>query len=220
MVYMNKDLLHKKAVREIISLVASGEFVQDQRLPAERKLCERFGISRGTLRKALDDLEKIGVVKIKPQSGAYIQKFSYDKLPRQILPVDCKNTSMRDVILARKAIEITAIEIACDRMNMQDLKLFEKYIRLMRKNIEDLPEYLRYDIKFHEQIVKSSHNSALITAFNAISEYHKYSQVFSSGYETCEEDAMKYHHNILKALNDRNKKKCVRLLKSHLEEMI
>ena len=183
-------------------------------------MCKRFGISRGTLRKALADLEKMGVAKIKPQSGAYIKKFSYDKLPKKMLPVDCKNTSLKDVVLARKAIELAAIELACERITRAELKLIDKYIDGMEENIEDLPEYLSCDISCHEQIVKSSRNPVLITAFEAISEYHRYSQVFSSSYEECEEDALKYHKRILKALTERNKKQCVRTLKSHLENML
>ncbi|MCD6174677.1 MAG: FadR family transcriptional regulator [Planctomycetes bacterium] len=217
---MDKELLHKKAVREIISLVASGEFKEGKKLPAERNLCERLGISRGTLRKTLADLEKMGVAKIKPQSGAYIQNFSYNKLPKQILPVDCENTSMEDVLVARKAIEVAAIELACKRITKAELKIFDQYIKAMEEKIEQLPEYLSYDIKFHEQIVKSSRNTALITAFEAISEYHKYSQVFSSGYKECEKDALKCHKKILKAISDRDQKRCVRLLKTHLENMI
>ena len=217
---MDKELLHKKVVREVISLVASREFVEGQKLPAERKLCERFGISRGTLRKALTDLEKMGVARVKPQSGAYIQNFSYDKLPKQVLPVDCQNTSMEDVLIARKAIEVAAVELACNKVTKTDLKLFDKYIKAMEKNIGDLPEYLSYDIKFHEQIVRSSKNTALITAFEAISEYHKYSQVFSSGCDTCEKDALDYHRKILSALKDRNVSVCVDLLECHLNNMI
>ena len=80
-----------KAVREILSLIASGVYQAGQRLPAERKLCEQFGISRGTLRLAFSDLEKMGVIKIKPQSGAYVQKFSHKKLSSKVLSRDFNN---------------------------------------------------------------------------------------------------------------------------------
>ena len=216
---MDKDLLHKKAIREIVALIASGDFVEGQRLPAERKLCEQFGISRGTLRKALIGLEKMGVIEIRPQSGAYIKNFSYKKLPTQLLPADCKKTTIQDVIIARKAIETAAIELACDKVTQEDLVLFEDYIFGMEQSVDDIPEYLYYDIKFHEHIVKSSLNPVLITAFEAIAEYHKYSQVFSSGYETCEEDSLVYHKKILTALKDGNKKACIRLIKLHLDSM-
>lgn len=216
---MDKDLLHKKAVREIISLVASGEFKEGERLPAERNLCERLGISRGTIRKALLDLEKMGVIKVKPQSGAYLQEFSYDELPQHVLPVDCKNISMEDVLTARKAIELAAIELVCERVTEADFKLFDGYIKEMEGNIGDLPVYLSYDIKFHEQIVKSSRNAALITAFEAISEYHKYSQVFSSRRESCEQEALEYHREIIKSLHARDKKQCAEFLKLHFDNM-
>src|SRR5210317_772907 len=119
---MEKELLHTKVVREIISLIASGEYPEDKRLPAERTLCDRFEISRGTLRKALADLEKMGAVTIKPQSGAYVRRFSQKKILRTVLPKKFKTVSLKDIIIARQAIELSCIELACDRMDVAELE--------------------------------------------------------------------------------------------------
>ena len=69
----------------------------------------------GNLRKALFDLEKMGAIKIRAQSGAYVQKFSHKKVPSKVLPVDFDGVSLNDIIVARRAIELASIEIASER---------------------------------------------------------------------------------------------------------
>lgn len=49
----------------------TGEFPPSQRLPAERKLAEHFGISRASLREALSILETLGLVRIEPHRGTF-----------------------------------------------------------------------------------------------------------------------------------------------------
>ena len=44
---MDKELLHTKVIREVLSWIATGEVEPGMRLPAERKLCNRFNVSRG-----------------------------------------------------------------------------------------------------------------------------------------------------------------------------
>jgi GntR family transcriptional repressor for pyruvate dehydrogenase complex len=217
---MEKELLHTKVVREIISLIASGEYPEDKRLPAERTLCDRFGISRGTLRKALADLVKIGAITIKPQSGAFVRRFSQKKIPKTVLPKKFSTVSLKDIIIARQAIELSSIELACDRIDTAELEAIDKMTADMEKQIDDLPAYLALDMAFHETIVKAGKNEVLVTAFEAISEYHKYSHVFSSTYEECEEDSLKFHKKILKALQNRDKKQAASCLSAHFKNML
>ena len=217
---MNKELLHNKAVREVISLIASGEFKEGESLPAERKLCERFGISRGTLRKALADLEKMGTVKIRPQSGAYVQKFSHKKLPSKVLPVDFNGVSLSDIIIARRAIELAAMEIASKRITKEEIASLKRTVENMEKSLDKLPDFLKYDMHFHESIVKACRNSVLITDFDSIREYHKYSQVYSSYYDNCEQEALKYHKKILKHLLSRQINDAVKTLSEHFDNML
>ena len=89
----------------------------------------------------------------------------------------------------------------------------------MKDSIDSLPDFLKYDILFHETLVQASGNPALVTAFEAISEYHKYSQVFSSSHEDCEELALACHKKILAAI-EQNKPKIGRnALTKHFADM-
>lgn len=219
MVAVNKELLNTKVVREVIALVFSGEFAEGIRLPAERKLCERFGVSRGTIRQALADLESLGVIETKPGSGSYVRKFSIKKLPDEVLPPDFNSVSLRDILIARRAIETAAIELACEKITKKDYEDLEKLIDRMVESLDNLPDFIKFDMVFHRHLVRASGNSALVTAFEAISEYHRYSQVFTSLHAGEEEIAIDYHRRMLYALRKRNKELAQKAISEHLDNM-
>jgi len=216
---MDKEFLHTKVIKEIISRIYSGLYRNGQRLPSERKLCDQFGISRGTLRSAFSGLEKMGVIKIKAQSGAYVQKFSHKKLSPKILPRNLKDVSLQDIIAARRAIELEAVKLACERITKRQLTVLKKLVDCMEESLDSLPDFLNMDVCFHESIVKASGNLVLIAAFEAIFEYHKYSQVLSSPYPESEKNAFVYHKKIMIALEEADSKAAVKILKEHFDNI-
>jgi GntR family transcriptional repressor for pyruvate dehydrogenase complex len=214
---MNKELLHTKLVRELIALIASGSFGDGARLPAERKLCRQYNLSRGTVRQAFYDLEKLGIIKIKAGSGAYVQKISQKKLPTHLLPQDFANVSITDIIYARKAIETAAITLACDKITDQQIQQLESLLQQMELSKENLLDFFKFDMEFHQLIILAAGNMPLITAFASIAEYHKYSQVFSSLHEEEVDFAISYHKKMLAALKDRDAKSAAKAINRHLE---
>jgi GntR family transcriptional repressor for pyruvate dehydrogenase complex len=217
---MDKELLGIKVVRKVISLVSTGQFKHGQKLPAERLLCESLGVSRGTLRQGLADLQSLGVIMIVPRSGIYIKKYSEKKLPQKILPPNFKNVSLEDIINARKIIEIPALKLACEKAENEDVELLSEMIEKMEKSLEDLPKFLENDKSFHQTVVAMSKNLVLVTAFDAISEYLKYSQVYSSIHEGEEQKALSFHRKIFDAIRRKDVKNGVKVLEAHLDEII
>jgi len=217
---MDKELLVIKVVRKVISLVSTGVFKQGQKLPAERILCDSIGVSRGTLRQGLADLQSLGVIKIVPRSGIYIRKYSEKKLPQKVLPPNFREVNLRDIINARKIIEIPALELACGSATKEEIKLLKNMIDKMKISIDDLPEFLRYDMLFHKAIVSASKNKVLVTAFESISEYLKYSQVYTSVHEGEEEKALFFHRKIFDTIRKKTAKQGVKILGQHLDEII
>ncbi|HEY6840903.1 MAG TPA: GntR family transcriptional regulator, partial [Chthoniobacterales bacterium] len=64
--------LYLQIADQVQSLIAAGEFAAGSRLPAERELAKRFGVSRPTLREALIALEVQGHVDVRPGSGIVV----------------------------------------------------------------------------------------------------------------------------------------------------
>jgi GntR family transcriptional repressor for pyruvate dehydrogenase complex len=216
---LDKEHLHKKIAKEIIALVASGTYARGQRMPAERTLCLKFDVSRGTLRKALAKLVELGVVSIKPNSGIYVENASPEGMPRTLLPPEFEHASLSDIIEARKAIEQAAIDQACLRMSKSDMQALESALERMRDNVEDLPAFLRADMEFHQQLVRASGYVVLVTAFLAIYEYHRFSSIYTSQQEGEEEAACDYHRKLLTALEKKDAPTARRILRQHLDHI-
>ncbi len=216
---MQKEQLSSKITREIISSIASGIYANAQRLPSERMLCKQFKVSRGTLRKAISDLDNLGVVTIKPNSGIYVNDISDTRLPERLLPRNFKRVDINDIIFARKAIELSALESSCERINSKQIEILERLIQGMAESLHDLAKFLEYDMKFHQSLVRFSGNMVLVTAFEAIYEYHKFSSVFTSQQEGEEELALSYHRKLLAALEKGDVKASRKILNQHLDYM-
>jgi len=72
----NEDRLNDRSYLRLASnihqLVRQGEFLPGQRLPSERALADRFGVSRTAVREAIIALELQGVVEVRGGSGIYV----------------------------------------------------------------------------------------------------------------------------------------------------
>src|SRR6202049_273609 len=66
--------LYLQIADQVRSLIEAGEFTPGSRLPAERELAKRFGVSRPSLREALIALEVQGYVDVRPGSGIVVTK--------------------------------------------------------------------------------------------------------------------------------------------------
>lgn len=70
---MKNDALYFEVYQKILDDIKAGEFPREQPLPAERFLCDKYHVSRHTLRTALELLNKAEVVYTLPGAGTFIQ---------------------------------------------------------------------------------------------------------------------------------------------------
>jgi GntR family transcriptional regulator len=81
----NPSRLAEAVAERLLLFIQTEDLGSAGRLPPERVLCERFDVSRSTLRKALTHLAAEGHVTSAPQSGWFISAVPYGPPPRQLL---------------------------------------------------------------------------------------------------------------------------------------
>lgn len=64
--------LHEQVRNTLLFEIESGAFSGDGRLPTEPELCDRFGVSRITVRRAVADLEEMGMVTRRQGRGTFV----------------------------------------------------------------------------------------------------------------------------------------------------
>lgn len=64
--------LHEQVRSFLMHEIETGRYAEGERLPAEPELCERFGVSRITVRRAVADLERLGFVRRQQGRGTFV----------------------------------------------------------------------------------------------------------------------------------------------------
>lgn len=76
--------LYEQIKAYILGNIQSGTFVADTRIPSERALSEQFGVSRLTVKRAIDDLTQNGTLYVQIGKGTYISRPKYDQQLEQL----------------------------------------------------------------------------------------------------------------------------------------
>ena len=151
-------------VEQVRELIRSGRLSAGDRLPSERELAERFGVSRVTVRDALRSLEAVGLVQIKvgANGGAFLRAPSSADAGRGMSDMLLMaQLSPEDVAEARLMLELNTVMLAVRRAEQEDIEalraICERSATLMAQGEYDV--HLSWD--FHELLATATHNAAI-----------------------------------------------------------
>lgn len=187
---------------EIRVLIDNGKLPIGERLPAERKLCEMLGVSRGYVRKALAKLELCGAIETRPQSGSYVAEHYFTSLVRARLFLESETTRL-------SALNRTA----------EDLKHMKEAKETFEKN-KAVEKHTEKDLMFHQAIASGSHNPVLVALLKLVSVevltyYHKYNVCLVNDKRVLEE-----HDQLYKAIERQDGEKAIEILTAHLSDVL
>jgi GntR family transcriptional repressor for pyruvate dehydrogenase complex len=150
------------AIAKIKELIRSGEFGAGSKLPNERSLAERFGLSRSSLREALRALALVGVVEAKVGNGTFVTTLETDMLLTGIGLVSdlLAGSSLLDMHDVRKILEPEATRRAASRLTEDDFEQLAACLEEMdRANTR--PAFAEAEAEFHRIVVNASGNPML-----------------------------------------------------------
>ena len=157
-----------KTLREKIT---KGEYVFNERLPSERMLAEEHGVARGTIRAALDQLERAHLVQKRFSSGTFI---SYDTKFGDTNIVE--DTSPLELIEARLAIEPHIVRLVISNASNKDLKNLREALENVKSCTNNIDNFSAADEAFHLSLVRCSQNPLLIWMYGRINDIRSHEQ--------------------------------------------
>ena len=145
--------------------IASARYPIHSRLPPERELAGLLGVSRGTLREALDHLESEGMIWRQVGIGTYVgsRPASVDASLQAL----SMSTTLAEILEARLSFEPIVARFAATRAQDQDLALLNTYMLAGRES-RNWVEWERWDELFHRAIAEASGNGILINTIDHI----------------------------------------------------
>lgn len=140
-----------------LGLLAPGE-----RLPAERELCRRLGISRSTLRQALTALVQSGHLHAtRGRSGG---TFVADAPPPARAPSAELLAGWRDACDQRLAVELATALLAAERAEPGALAPLDALVEAMDRALEDFASYRQADVRWHIGLAEATGSARLVAA--------------------------------------------------------
>ena len=155
--------LSSQVVQEIERQIRQGAWQLGERIPAEPELASAFGVSRNTIREALQSLIHAGILAARPGDGTYIQRRSRME---SALHSELESLELAKVLEARLALEISIVELAAANRTDEDLQKLRQ--ALDKRNQSDNP---LLDADFHMLIAYAAHNPLLADFYNEICRY-------------------------------------------------
>lgn len=159
-----------EAIQKIRKMITSGELGPGDRLPPEKELSERLGLSRNSLREAVKALEVIRVLDVRRGDGTYVTSLE----PRLLLEamsfvVDLHtDRSVLEIFGVRRILEPAAAAIAARSMTPDTLARLEALL-VETDSAADIEALVAHDLVFHQTIVEASGNEYLSRLVESLS---------------------------------------------------
>ena len=151
-------------VEQIRLLMRQGLLKPGDRLPPERDLCERFGVSRVTVREALRTLESSGLVEIRvgAKGGAFVTTPSSSRVGEGLADLLTLSViSASDVTEVRMILEAGIVPLVCERATEEDLADLEKLCEQAQQAVRDGSYTMEMSLEFHTRVAAATHNPAV-----------------------------------------------------------
>lgn len=206
---------------QIRASILAGEFSPGDKLPPERELAEMFGVSRPSVREALNVLASSGLVMSYQGGGTVVMSLVETTAANPLSElIRVQQDRALDVIEVRKCMESWTAYYAAQRALPEDIRRMEEIVLGMKRNLEGLKPSEDLDANLHILIARATHNIVWLhlmqSLFDAMKEFQQ--GVWRAVYLTSEDHHLLYRHHldIFEAIRDKNAEAAREAMMAHL----
>lgn len=159
-----KERASEKVAEAIRQLVVDEGMGPGTMLPSIERLSERFNVSKGTVREALQTLAAAGLVDMQQGRGTSVSRPSLSNLIKSVswrTAVDGTNVS--ELMEARIAVETMTARLAAERATKEELNALGGLVAEMRAAVAECnyDRFIELDAAFHSLVARASRNRPL-----------------------------------------------------------
>ncbi|MCM2251274.1 MAG: FadR family transcriptional regulator [Ramlibacter sp.] len=201
--------VHGNTVDYLGEAIVAGRYAAGASIPPEPRLCEELGVSRTVIRESVKSLAAKGLVTTGPKVGT------------RVLPAEQWNWFDPDVIVwqgkagltaefladlqdLRRAMEPAAVRMAAERATAQDIAEIEAAYEGMRRAVEEGGDYVKYDLLFHEGLLRACRNRMIVQMSKALGALLRTSFEISTARKDGPRNSLPLHRAVLDAVIARN----------------
>lgn len=208
-------------ISQIRDLINYKNLEPGDKIPSERMLSDKFGVSRSNVRDAIQKLEFYGILSSIPQSGTFVANIGVTALNGMIDDIlRLKEPDFKSLVETRILLELKTARLASLRRTEADLIQMEDALNAYSEKVINGEKAVQEDLLFHLAIAKASGNSTLNTLMlmitpGIITNFEKY--------HVCSEDlafnGIQEHRDIFEAIKSKNPALAKEKVKVHFKAL-
>ena len=216
---MNRDRLYEQVAQQIQELIVSSGWPAGSKIPSERELGDRFGVSRTVVREALKALAERGLVAIQAGRGIFVAHLSGDALkePMKLL-FQRRNFSCENLVETRRVLEVEIAGLAAERAESEQLEKMRAAIDEMDAALGDSESFIRADHTFHVALAEATQNPLLPMLIDSIGELVQATRLIVVGIDGSQTRGQYYHRRLIDAIENRDAVAARRIMGEHLDQ--
>ncbi|MDP3085523.1 MAG: FadR/GntR family transcriptional regulator [Rubrivivax sp.] len=165
--------MHGNTLDLLGEAIVAGRYPQGLSIPPEPTLCEELGVSRTVIREAVKGLIAKGLLITGPKLGTRVlpeEQWNWFDPDVVAWQSKCGLTReyLRDLQELRRVVEPAAVRLAAERATATDLAEIEAAYAGMKDAIENGGDYVKYDLRFHQGLLRACHNRMVVQMSKAL----------------------------------------------------
>jgi GntR family transcriptional repressor for pyruvate dehydrogenase complex len=197
--------------------ILSGEWKSNEKIPSENELAETLGVSRMSLRAAIQRSNGLGLTETRIGEGTYVVDFSMRSFFKSLYDYNILQQDYQQMNEFRMIIQIGSVRLALMREDdlTEEIAELEDIFNQMCESLknQNYDSFYDADYRFHECVSKMSHNEFIALLYDAISsiwfEVAKSNSNISIMKHKSDKAILQFHKSIVDGLKERDINKCV-----------
>ena len=195
---LQRPRLYEQVVGQIQAWIAQNGLEVGDRLPPERELASRLGVSRATVSQALVAMEVVGMVSVRHGDGVVLVEPAGSAKVVNALRRHAQQ--LPEIIEAREALETKLAALAAGRRTESDLAAMDEALAFMERDIAAGGRGVEADERFHAAVTAAGHSPLLARLMAEISDLIRETRISSLSQPDRPVNSLRGHRKIADAI--------------------
>ena len=157
--------------QQLENLIVGDSILPGDRLPSEKAMSAKMGVSRSVVREAIQQLTAQGLVETRTGSGIYVRALGTHLVTEPMnLLLRSRRFGTEEILEVREVLEVKIAGLAAERAQPVDIEAMQSTIDALTNSQLTPSEYAETDVAFHNRLAAAAGNPLFSVLSNSIND--------------------------------------------------